>query len=708
MPDRTEAPDPRRWWTLVVLSASLLVIGLDNTILNVALPTLESDLGASSSQLQWIVDSYMLVFAGLLLTAGALGDRFGRKRGLTIGLAIFGLGSGLSALATSPEMLIATRALMGVGGAFIMPSTLSIITAVFPAHERAKAIGVWAGVSGLGIAIGPVAGGWLIEHASWNAVFLVNLPFVVAALTAGKWLVPESKDPAAPRLDVPGFALSIAGLTTLVWAIIEAPAKGWTSPTILAAFGVAAVVLGAFMAWELRTREPMLDIRLFRNPRFSGASAAITLVFFSMFGSIFFLTQYLQGVLEFSALEAGLRVTPVAVGLIIGGPISAKLAARIGTKLVVAGGLVLVAAGLTIVTQFQVDSSYGIVAAHLLVLGFGMGMAMAPATESVMGSLPLDKASVGSAVNDTTRTTGGALGVAILGSLLASQYRGDMDEAVSGLPHGAAESASDTLSGGLAVAHRMGDSGLADAAQTAFVNGMHVAALAAAGVALAGAVIAYLVIPAREREAARHEHAPRRGAGARMSETAESPRRMPGRPRSEASHQAIIEATLELLIEVGYGSLTMEAVRARAGVGKATIYRRWSSKEELVRDAIVFLHDEFDDARHRQPARRLRGARRGACGRARRAAAPHADAAPARGVRQRPRAVRDLPRPPRRAPPRGAAHGARARGRARRDPRGHRPRADDRPVRRPGRLPAADHRRRHVADVRGRGRRWTR
>ena len=333
MPDRTEAPDPRRWWTLVVLSASLLVIGLDNTILNVALPTLENDLGATSSQLQWIVDSYMLVFAGLLLTAGALGDRFGRKRGLTIGLAIFGLGSGLSALATSPEMLIATRALMGIGGAFIMPSTLSIITAVFPANERAKAIGVWAGVSGLGIAIGPVAGGWLIEHASWNAVFLVNLPFVVAALTAGKWLVPESKDPAAPRLDVPGFALSIGGLTTLVWAIIEAPAKGWTSPTILAAFGVAAVVLGAFMAWELRTREPMLDIRLFRNPRFSGASAAITLVFFSMFGSIFFLTQYLQGVLEFSALEAGLRVTPVAVGLIIGGPISAKLAARIGTKL---------------------------------------------------------------------------------------------------------------------------------------------------------------------------------------------------------------------------------------------------------------------------------------------------------------------------------------------------------------------------------------
>jgi EmrB/QacA subfamily drug resistance transporter len=492
---------PQRWWTLVVLSASLLVIGLDNTILNVALPTLEHDLGASSSQLQWIVDAYMLVFAGLLLTAGALGDRFGRKRALSFGLAVFGLGSGLSALATSPAMLIATRALMGVGGAFIMPSTLSIITAVFPAEERAKAIGVWAGVSGLGIAIGPVAGGWLIEHASWNAVFLVNLPFVAAALLAGRWLVPESKDPAAPRLDIPGFAMSISGLTTLVWAIIEAPSKGWTNPTILAAFAVAVGILGAFMAWELRTSEPMLDIRLFANPRFSGASAAITLTFFAMFGSIFFLTQYLQGVLGYSALEAGVRVTPIALGLILGGPISAKLAAKLGTKVVVAAGLTLVAVGLSIVTQFAVDSSYGIVAAHLLVLGFGMGMAMAPATESVMGSLPVEKASVGSAVNDTTRTTGGALGVAILGSLLASQYRGDMDGAVSGLPHDAAATASDTLSGGLAVAHRLGDSGLADAAQSAFLNGMHVAAIAAAAVALAGAIVAYMVIPAREREA---------------------------------------------------------------------------------------------------------------------------------------------------------------------------------------------------------------
>ncbi|HWL32908.1 MAG TPA: DHA2 family efflux MFS transporter permease subunit, partial [Gaiellaceae bacterium] len=338
-----EIPDPRRWWTLGVLCLSLLVISLDNTILNVALPTLERDLGASSSQLQWIVDSYMLVFAGLLLTAGALGDRFGRKRALKFGLLVFGLGSTLSAFAGSADALIASRALMGIGGAFIMPSTLSILTATFPARERAKAIGIWAGVSGLGIAIGPLAGGWIVENADWSWIFLVNVPFVIGALVAGRWLIPESLDPSAPRLDVPGFGLSTLGLVALVWAVIEAPSAGWTSPTILAGFGAAATLLLAFVAWERHTPHPMLDIELFRNRRFSAASGAITLSFFAMFGAIYFLTQYLQLVLGFSALEAGVRILPVAVGIALGGPLSAKLSERIGAKLVVASGLGLVA-----------------------------------------------------------------------------------------------------------------------------------------------------------------------------------------------------------------------------------------------------------------------------------------------------------------------------------------------------------------------------
>jgi EmrB/QacA subfamily drug resistance transporter len=488
-------PDPRRWWTLAVLCLSLLVISLDNTILNVALPTLERDLGASSSQLQWIVDSYMLVFAGLLLTAGALGDRFGRKRTLTLGLFIFGLGSALSALAGSANALIASRALMGIGGAFIMPSTLSILTATFPARERAKAIGIWAGVSGLGIAIGPLAGGWLVENASWSWVFLVNVPIVIGALVAGRWLVPESLDPSAPRLDLPGFGLSTAGLVALVWAIIEAPNSGWTSPTILAAFGLAATLLLGFVAWERRSPHPMLDVKLFRNPRFSAASGAITLSFFAMFGAIFFLTQYLQLVLGFSALEAGVRILPVAVGIALGGPLSAKLSERIGAKVVVASGLGLVATALLLMAQFEVGSGYGIVAASFVLLGLGIGMAMTPATDAVMGSLPLAKASVGSAVNDATRITGGALGVAIMGSIMTSGYRGDMDAI------GAGAAAGDSLSGALATASGLGGQAgarLAATAQEAFVGGMHTAVLVGAAIALAGALVALLFLPARE------------------------------------------------------------------------------------------------------------------------------------------------------------------------------------------------------------------
>jgi len=485
----------RRWWTLVVLSISLIVISLDNTILNVALPTLERDLGASSSQLQWIVDAYMLVFAGLLLSAGALGDRFGRRKALSFGLAVFGLGSALSAVSGSAGMLIASRALMGVGGAFIMPSTLSILTATFPAHERAKAIGAWAAVSGLGIAIGPIAGGWIVEHADWSWIFLVNIPFVVAALLAQRPLVPESRDPAAPRLDLPGFGLSTAGLTALVWGIIQAPEWGWTDPRIVAAFAAALALIAGFVAWERHTPAPMLDVRLFRNRRFSAASGAITLSFFAMFGAIFFLTQYLQLVLGYSAFSAGLRVLPVAVGIVVASPLSARLTELAGAKVVVAGGLTLIASALLLMTGFEVDSTYGMVAASYLILGMGIGLAMTPATDSVMGSLPLAKASVGSAVNDAARTTGGALGVAILGSVLSSGYRGDMDAASAGA------AAHDSLAGALATAARIGGTTgdrLATTAQEAFVNGMHAAVLVAAGVALIGALVALVFLPSRE------------------------------------------------------------------------------------------------------------------------------------------------------------------------------------------------------------------
>ena len=346
----------RRWYTLIVLCMSLLVIGIDNTILNVALPTLSEELGATNSQLQWIVDSYVIVFAGLLLTAGALGDRFGRKRALTAGLVVFGAGSVLAAFSGSAGHLISTRALMGASAAFIMPATLSILTNVFTdSSERAKAIGVWAGVSALGIAVGPLAGGWLLEHFSWGSVFLVNVPFVIAALVAGHFFVPESKDPHAPRLDLVGAALSIGGLVTFLWGIIEAPSKGWTAPEVLVAFAAGAVLLGTFVIWELRSDHPMLDVRFFRNPRFSAASGAITLAFFAMFGAMFVLTQYLQAVLGLTALEAGLRLAPISLVLMIVAPTANIWVRRFGSKYVVASGLAIAALGLVLMSRLGTD-----------------------------------------------------------------------------------------------------------------------------------------------------------------------------------------------------------------------------------------------------------------------------------------------------------------------------------------------------------------
>ena len=299
------------------------------------------------------------MFAGLLLTMGALGDRFSRRGALVSGLVIFGGASLASAFAESANMLIASRALMGIGGALIMPTTLSILTNVFPAEERPKAIGIWAAVAGIGVGVGPAAGGFLLEHFDWTAVFLINVPIVVAALAATPKLVPDSRDPKQPRLDPAGALLSTVGLGLLTAAIIEAPERGWTSGLILGGFAAAALVLAAFVIWELRTASPMLDMRLFRIRRFSGASFSIALVFFALFGTIYFLTQYLQGVLDYTPLQAGVRMLPVAAGLIVGGPLSAKLAGRFGTKTVVATGLTVVAAALFLLTGAQTDSGYG-------------------------------------------------------------------------------------------------------------------------------------------------------------------------------------------------------------------------------------------------------------------------------------------------------------------------------------------------------------
>ena len=499
---RVATPSPaayqRRWWALLVLCLSLVVLGMDNTILNVTLPTLARDLGATASQLQWMVDSYILVFAGLLLTMGALGDRFGRKLALNAGLLVFAAGSVASAFAGSPEVLIASRAAMGIGAALIMPSTLSIITNIFPPKERGRAIGVWAGVAGLGIVLGPVVGGWLLERFWWGSVFLVNVPVVALAILAGRPLVPESRDPSATPLDPIGAMLSIAALVALVYGIIQAPEQGWTDPVILAAFAVAAVLAVAFIWSERRAEHPMLRMEFFGNPRFSAASGAIAMAFFALFGSVFLLTQHLQFVLGYSPLQAGVRILPIAA-LIVAAPLAARLTERIGTKIVVVAGLLIVAGALWLLSTVQLSDGYGLVAAALALLGIGMGLTMAPATESIMGSLPLAKAGVGSAMNDTTRQVGGALGVAVLGSILAASYAAAIQPTLQSAPPQIAQTAADSIGAATTIAAQLGPQGqgLLDAARTAFLQGLGDAVQVGAGAAALAALLKLLFLPAR-------------------------------------------------------------------------------------------------------------------------------------------------------------------------------------------------------------------
>jgi EmrB/QacA subfamily drug resistance transporter len=496
----------RRWFTLATLCLSLLIIVMDNTILNVAIPSLVKELGASNSQLQWIVDGYTLVFAGLLLTTGSLGDRFGRKRALRIGIVVFAIGSAASALAGSPSQLIMTRAFMGIGGALIMPSTLSILTDVFrDPRERGRAIAVWAGFSGLGVAIGPVVGGILLTHFSWSSVFWVNLPIGATALVLGHFFVPESKDSSVPRLDPIGAMLSIVGIGALLFGIIEGPDKGWTSTPVLTAFGVGAVGLVAFIMWERSCDHPMLDMSFFKNPRFTAANTAVTLTFFALFGSLFLMTQYWQFVHNYSPLQAGVRLVPYAMTMMITAPLSARLVERLGTKRVVTMGLSIIAAAMVVLSFIHADSSYFRVIFNMCFMALGMALTMAPATESVMGSLPRSKAGVGSAVNDTTRQMGGAMGVAVIGSLVASIYAAGIDKVAPlfGLTGSVLNEARSSLGGALGrVAPTLGVAGadFTKAAKDSFVDGLSLGLRVGAAVVVLAAFVAYRFLPATARD----------------------------------------------------------------------------------------------------------------------------------------------------------------------------------------------------------------
>jgi EmrB/QacA subfamily drug resistance transporter len=482
----------RRWWILLVLSLSLVIIVVDNTIVNVALPVLQRKLSASASDLQWIVDSYVVVFAGLLLVMGALGDRFGRKRALQGGLLLFGLASLAAAAAQSSAQLIGARVAMGVGGALIMPATLAILVYVFPESERSKALGVWTGVAALGIPLGPIIGGWLTDQFWWGAIFLLNVPVVVVALAGGVLLVPESRHPLAPAVDLLGAALSAGTLATLVYGLVEEPNRGWLDPVVLGAFGGALLLGILFVSRELRMEQPLLDVRLFRHPRFGAGTAAIAVATIALTGLTFLLTQYLQVVRQYSPLEAGVRVLPLSLGFMVGAGMSHRLLVKLGTRWVVTASLILIAGSLLGLSALAVDSAYWVLGMGLGCFGIGLGGATVPSTGAVMGAVPVANAGVGSAVNDAARQVGAALGVAVLGSVLNSAYRSRMSGAAAHLPAAAAAMARNSVGGAAEVAAHLG--GHAGAALQGAASAAYMVAFAGAtriGVALvlAGAVL---------------------------------------------------------------------------------------------------------------------------------------------------------------------------------------------------------------------------
>jgi EmrB/QacA subfamily drug resistance transporter len=490
-----------RWKTLGVLSLSLVIIGLDNTILNVALPTLQHEFDASPSQLQWMVDSYLLVFAGLLLVFGTLGDRFGRKRALQVGVSIFGLASLGALIADSADQVIAVRAAMGVGAALIMPATLSIIANLFTGTERRKAIAIWAALAAVGIGLGPLTGGLLLEWFDWSSVFMVNVPFAAAALLLGIRYVPESRDPRPGAFDLPGAALSTAGFSALVYAIIEAPEQGWLSGLALGSLGASVVLLAAFFWWERRIAEPMLDLDFFRNARFSVSTAAVSVAFFALLGGIFALTQYLQFAHGYSAIEAGVVMSPMALGLMIGAGSSSKAVKRLGTSKVVAAGLTGLAIFLALTTLWGPDTGSITLAAWFFGLTLAMGWVMAPATEAVVGAVPAAKSGVASATNTVARMVSGALGVAVVGSLVSSLYANDVEGSLSGLPAQAQAGAEDSVGASSAIAAQLppeAASGLLATTGEAFTQAMGTGLLVAAALAAVAAVLVARFLPARE------------------------------------------------------------------------------------------------------------------------------------------------------------------------------------------------------------------
>ena len=490
-----------RWWTLVVVSVTVLLATIDETILNVAIPSLQRDLGASASSLQWMVNAYMLVFGGLLLTMGGLGDRFGRARMLRYGLAVFALSSLGAALAQSPAQLIGARAIMGMGGAMMMPATLAVIVNVFEEKERPKAIAIWAMMAGIGVELGPELGGALLKYFDWGSVCVVDVPIAAIAITASLFLVPDSRDPESRPLDIPGALLSMGAVSALILAIIEGPAWGATSPW-LAITVAAAVILGlGFVLRERRAEYPLLDFALFRRPRFTTGAAAVSLAFFSVVGFMFGFTQYLQFVQGHTPLAAGIRFLPIAGGFMLGAMASEELVRRFGTTRVVAAGLAIMTASMPLVLLWGVDTSYLVVGPIVAVIALGIGLVFAPAAEAVMGAVEAAKAGVGSAMNDMTQMLAGAFSIAVVGSVMYAIYAARLEDAVASLPAEAREVVRDSIGAAIQLAASLPQEealALSVAAKSAFTDALGLAVLIGAGFSLVGVLIVAKFMPPRD------------------------------------------------------------------------------------------------------------------------------------------------------------------------------------------------------------------
>jgi EmrB/QacA subfamily drug resistance transporter len=504
-----ESPPLRKRITLLALCLAAFIISLDVTIVNVALPSLVRQTGATTTDLQWVVDAYNLVFAAFVLVAGSLSDRLGRKGMLLAGLGVFGAASLAGSFCTSAGQLIGARAVMGLGAAMMFPATLSLLTNVFTGRrERAAAIGLWGATTGVGIAMGPIIGGWLLERFWWGSIFLFMAPVAAGVAALAAWAVPTSRDPRTPSTDWLGLILSAAGMGVLVFGIIEAPSWGWGSARSIGTLAAGVALLAAFAVAESRTAHPMLDIALFRNPRFTAASGSVAIAFFALNGFIFLMTQYFQVVRGFGPLGTGVRLLPVAGSVAVASVAGTRLAVRIGNKIIVGGGLALFCAALLWISTVSQTTSYGVIAAQMIVFGTGMGLSQAPATEAIMGAVPKEKAGVGSAVNDATRLFGGTLGVAVIGSVAASLYTSRLAATLpAGLPARALTAARGSVGGAVIAAQDASRAGFAhlgsrlkDAAVLAFLHSFAGACLVAGGVAAAGALVAIFLLPARPSE----------------------------------------------------------------------------------------------------------------------------------------------------------------------------------------------------------------